>query len=75
MKPRIVDAILEPETNEVIHEYKPEEVRQVISSDTSGTLLEILESVVSEGTGSKAQVAGYAIGGKTGTANKVIDGR
>ena len=32
MKPRIVDAILEPETNEVIHEYKPEEVRQVISS-------------------------------------------
>ena len=37
--------------------------------------MEILESVVSEGTGSKAQVAGYAIGGKTGTANKVIDGR
>lgn len=75
MKPKIADAILDPENNEVIHEYKDEEVRQVISEETADTLLEILESVVSEGSGSKAQVPGYAIGGKTGTANKVIDGK
>ncbi|MCR1898015.1 penicillin-binding transpeptidase domain-containing protein [Irregularibacter muris] len=75
MKPRIVRSLLESDSNKVIHEYKPEEVRQVISKETSRTLLDILETVVSEGTGSKAQVPGYAVGGKTGTANKVIDGK
>ena len=74
MSPRVVKSIHESDSNAVIHEYKPEEVRQVISKETATTLLNILESVVSEGTGSKAQVPGYAIGGKTGTANKVIDG-
>ena len=74
MKPRIVNSIYSPETNELIEEYKPQEVRQVISKDIAQSLLKILETVVSKGTGSKAQVAGYAIGGKTGTANKVIDG-
>lgn len=74
MKPKLADAILDPETNEIIHEYKDEEVRRVISKETADTLLEILESVVSEGGGSKAQVPGYKIAGKTGTANKVIDG-
>ncbi len=74
MKPRIVNSIHEPETNELIHEYKPEEIRQVISEETSRILLDILESVVNEGTGSKAQIPGYAVGGKTGTANKVVDG-
>lgn len=75
MKPKVADAILDPETNKVIHEYQPEEVRQVISEKTADTLLSILESVVSEGGGSKAQVSGYKIAGKTGTANKVINGR
>ncbi|RBP45551.1 penicillin-binding transpeptidase domain-containing protein [Garciella nitratireducens] len=75
MKPRIADAILAPETNKVIHEYQPEEIRQVVSKETAHTLLDILESVVSEGGGSKAQVPGYKIAGKTGTANKVIDGK
>lgn len=74
MKPRIVQSTHEPESNELIHTYQPEQIRQVISKETSQTLLQILESVVSEGTGSKAQIPGYAIGGKTGTANKVIDG-
>lgn len=74
MKPRIVNSIHSPETNEVIEEFKPEEIRQVISKETAQSLLKILESVVSKGTGSKAQIPGYAIGGKTGTANKVIDG-
>jgi stage V sporulation protein D (sporulation-specific penicillin-binding protein) len=45
-------------------------VRQVISEETSATVRELLEYVVSEGTGKNGQVAGYRIGGKTGTADK-----
>lgn len=50
--------------------------QQVISPKTASQMREMLESVVSpEGTASQAQVAGYRIGGKTGTAQKVINGR
>ncbi len=50
--------------------------QQVISPRTAGQVRTMLESVVSpEGTASKAQVAGYRIGGKTGTAEKIVNGR
>ncbi|TFW29110.1 peptidoglycan D,D-transpeptidase FtsI family protein [Massilia horti] len=50
--------------------------QQVISKKTAAEMREMLESVVSpEGTAPKAQIAGYRVGGKTGTAQKVIDGR
>ncbi|MCS0588926.1 peptidoglycan D,D-transpeptidase FtsI family protein [Massilia norwichensis] len=50
--------------------------QQIISPKTAAQMRVMLESVVSpEGTASKAQVAGYRVGGKTGTAQKVIDGR
>lgn len=46
----------------------------VISEETSATMREILESVVAEGTGNKAQVEGYRIGGKTATSQKLPRG-
>ncbi|MEN3275783.1 MAG: hypothetical protein V7631_1573 [Massilia sp.] len=50
--------------------------QQIISPKTAAQVRTMLESVVSpEGTASRAQVAGYRVGGKTGTAQKIVDGR
>jgi cell division protein FtsI (penicillin-binding protein 3) len=55
---------------------EPPQGQQVISPKTARQMREMLESVVSpEGTASQAQVAGYRVGGKTGTAQKLINGR
>ena len=75
MKPYIVKSINEPETNTVIKEFKSEVVRKVISEDTSEKVRYALESVVTNGTGRPAFIDGYRVGGKTGTAQKVQDGR
>jgi cell division protein FtsI (penicillin-binding protein 3) len=56
-------------------EVAPKTVRRTISERTAGQLTAIMESVVEEGTAKKAQIPGYTIAGKTGTAHKVIDGR
>ena len=53
---------------------EPKQVRRVISEDTSAKLRGMLERVVSEGGGKKAGVAGFSIGGKTGTAQKYENG-
>lgn len=74
-KPYIVKSINEPETNTVIKETKPQVVRKVISEDTSEKVRYALESVVTNGTGRPAFIDGYRVGGKTGTAQKVKDGR
>ncbi|PAB58823.1 stage V sporulation protein D [Anaeromicrobium sediminis] len=74
MKPRIVKELVDDEGN-VIHRYEPNMVRQVISEKTAKELSTIMESVVSDGSGKKAYIPGYRVGGKTGTADKVIDGR
>lgn len=74
-KPYIVKSINEPETNTVIKEAKPQVVRKVISEDTSEKVRYALESVVTNGTGRPAFIDGYRVGGKTGTAQKVKDGR
>jgi len=50
--------------------------QQIVSARTASQMRVMVESVVSpEGTASQAQVAGYRVGGKTGTAQKVVDGR
>ena len=74
-KPYIVKSINEPETNSVILENKSKIVRKVISEDTSKKVRYALESVVTNGTGRTAFIDGYRVGGKTGTAQKVKDGR
>lgn len=74
MKPRLVSELIDDEGN-VIIENKPEIKRQVISKTTSDTMLEMMESVVSKGTGTNAYVPGYRVAGKTGTAQKIIDGK
>ncbi len=74
-KPYIVKSINEPETNTVIKENKKTVVRKVISEETSAKVRAALESVVSNGTGRTAYIDGYRVGGKTGTAQKVENGR
>ncbi|MCL2061988.1 MAG: penicillin-binding transpeptidase domain-containing protein [Firmicutes bacterium] len=59
-----------------IFDRRPKAVRQAISPATSAQIKQLLENVVADGSGRKAQVAGYRIGGKTGTAQKYgTDGR
>lgn len=74
-KPYVAKAWTHPETGEVVSETKPELVRQVISEETSERVRTALESVVANGTGGNAFIDGYRVGGKTGTAQKVINGR
>lgn len=74
-KPYIVKSINEPETNTVIKNTEKTLVRKVISEDTSQKVRYALESVVSNGTGRTAYIDGYRVGGKTGTAQKVRDGK
>ena len=73
LQPRYVKALTDSEGN-VVEEFEPEVVRQVISKKTAQEMCEIMEYVVSEGGGGNAKVTGYRIGGKTGTANKVENG-
>jgi stage V sporulation protein D (sporulation-specific penicillin-binding protein) len=70
--PYLVDQILDADGN-VISQHTSVPVRQVISAETSANVRACLEYVVSTGTGKNGQVAGYRIGGKTGTADKTGD--
>lgn len=74
-KPYIVKSLNEPETNTVIKENTPTIVRKVISEETSSEVRRALESVVTNGSGRNAYIEGYRVGGKTGTAQKVENGR
>lgn len=74
-KPYVVKRLLEPETNTVVQEKNKTMVRQVIDEATSMKVRYALESVVSNGTGRNAYIDGYRVGGKTGTAQKVSNGR
>jgi cell division protein FtsI (penicillin-binding protein 3) len=69
MQPYVVRALLDRDGRE-IRRNEPRPVRQVISAQTAAILTDILTSVVAEGTGHKAVVQGYAVAGKTGTAQK-----
>lgn len=73
MQPHFIKQVLYTDENgntSVVKEFKPQPIKQVISKETC-KMREILETVVSEGAAKKAYIAGYHVGGKTGTAQKV----
>lgn len=74
MKPYLVKYIKDTH-DELIQSFEPQMVDQVISPETAQRVKVILQGVVDRGTAKKAQIAGMAVAGKTGTAQKVIDGR
>ena len=67
--PYLVERITDS-NGSVTYQHDSTPIRQVVSEETSATVRECLEYVVASGTGKNGQVAGYRIGGKTGTADK-----
>lgn len=72
MKLRLVKQIIDSQTGEV-QEIMPENTGRVISEETAKNVLSMMNSVVSEGTGKNAKVAGYQVGGKTGTSEDGVN--
>jgi cell division protein FtsI (penicillin-binding protein 3) len=72
IQPRVVRALIRDGRRT---EVKPTVLGRTISRDTAATLTGIMEQIVERGTATYAQVAGYTIAGKTGTAAKLVNGR
>ena len=71
VEPRVVRAMYRDGRR---YSVRPKTVRQTISAGTAATLITIMEGVVERGTATAAQIPGYTIAGKTGTAAKLING-
>ena len=74
MQPYLVREISDPTTGQVVKRFTPTVVNRAISQDTSAQIAGMLHRVVDEGGGKNAKVEGYQVGGKTGTAQKFVDG-
>ena len=70
MEPYMVSEVVDA-NGKTILKQEPTVVRQVISQETSKTMCTLLQSVVEVGTAKNASVAGFSIGGKTGTSEKI----
>lgn len=70
--PRLVKATIDSTTGERT-DFEVKKGEQVISKETANKVLNMMESVVAEGTGKNASVKGYAIGGKTGTSEDGVN--
>ena len=70
--PRLVKAIIDSKTG-ITNGIAVEEGQQVISKENADKVLSMMQSVVDEGTGKNAKVAGYNIGGKTGTSEDGVN--
>ena len=70
LEPYIVSEVIDAEGNTVLRQ-EPTRVRRTISEETSKTMCQLIRSVVTDGTAKNAAVAGFDIGGKTGTSEKI----
>ena len=71
LKPQIVMQIISNK-GELLFKSKPEPIRKVVKAETMLIMKDILSKVVNEGTGTKADVEGWSVAGKTGTARKYM---
>lgn len=71
-EPRVVRAFVRDGRREVV---EPKALRRTVTPETAATITGIMEGVVERGTAKQAQVEGFTIAGKTGTAQKIVDGR
>lgn len=74
LQPRYVKALTDSD-GKVVREFETKVVRKVLSEDTAAEMCENMEYVVSEGGGGNAKITGMRVSGKTGTANKVENGK
>lgn len=74
LQPHILKEISNSSNNEIVEQVKKKVKRQVIKEETSKKVRDALESVVTDGGGRNAYIDGYRIGGKTGTAQKAVNG-
>lgn len=74
MQPQLVEVIEDPNDG-TVQRVEPKPVRRVISAEAARKVGEYLEQVVADGTGRNAYIEGYRVAGKTGTAQKVVDGQ
>jgi len=73
MEPQVVDKIVGP-GGKLVEESQPHLIRQAVSERTAHQVASMMRLVVREGTGTAAQIPGYTVGGKTGTAETGIEG-
>ncbi len=71
MEPQVVDRIVTPKGHTILKK-KPHLIRQAIRKGTARELADMMRDVVREGTGTAAQISGYSVGGKTGTAESDV---
>jgi cell division protein FtsI (penicillin-binding protein 3) len=72
IEPRVLRAVYRDDRRVAV---RPKVVRRTVSADTAARMTAIMEQVVERGTATLAKIDGYAIAGKTGTANKLVNGR
>jgi cell division protein FtsI (penicillin-binding protein 3) len=72
VEPRLVSGWVDPQGD--IHRPSEARRRRVISADVAGTVRDMLKTVVTDGTGTLAQIPGYEVAGKTGTARRLKEG-
>ncbi|GHJ46605.1 penicillin-binding protein A [Catellatospora sp. TT07R-123] len=75
MRPYLVDQLVAPDLTSKLYVASPKELRRTCTATVAGQLREMMVSVVENGTGKKAQIDGYQVGGKTGTAENDEDAK